>query len=364
MSETVIHIVQRMAPGGIENLVAEFIRVTPDMECHVISLEGAASDLIRGWPRLAALADRLTAMRKSRGVDLTLIPRLVSLLRRRRPAAVLCHGVGPLLYGGLAARIAGVPVRLQIEHDGWSLQALKMGRLHRLGVFMAQSRLVAVSQAVADVLERLHPRRTVTVVINGVDTERFRPGDKARARLRMGLPAGVPLIGSIGRLELVKGHDVLIDAVASLHGVHLAIVGDGGQSVALRARAQAAGLGDRIHFLGHRDDSAELLPCFDLFCLPSRAEGLPLALLEAQSVGLPVVATAVGGVPLAVCGPFSELAPPGDVQALAAALSRRLAMPSDGAFVRAHVEERFSLTATLAAYRGLIRQQEARHVVG
>lgn len=363
MSETVIHIVQRMAPGGIENLVAEFIRSSPDMDGQVISLEGGASDLIRGWPRLAALSDKLTAMRKGAGIDLTLVPRLVSILRERRPAAVLCHGVGPLLYGGLAARIAGVPVRLQIEHDGWSLQSPRAARVHRLGLWLARSRLVAVTQAVAEVLHRLHPSKGVSVVINGVDTERFRPADQARSRLRLGLPAAAPLVGCIGRLEAVKGHDILIDAMAGLPGVHLALVGGGSQAGALKARVEALGLEDRVHFLGHRDDSSELLPCFDVFCLPSRAEGLPLALLEAQSVGLPVVASAVGGVPFAVCEPFAELIPPGDVDAMTAALRRRLTAPNDATQIRAFVEEKFSLRATLAAYRRLILEPEARHAV-
>jgi len=363
MSETVIHIVQRMAPGGIENLVAEFIRSAPDMDGQVISLEGAASDLIRGWPRLAALSDKLTAMRKGAGVDLTLVPRLVSILRDRRPVAVLCHGIGPLLYGGLAARIAGVPVRLQIEHDGWSLQSPRMARVHRLGLWLARSRLVAVTEAVAEVLQRLHPSKGVAVVINGVDTERFRPADQMRSRLRLGLPAAAPLVGCIARLEAVKGQDILIDAMVGLPDVHLALVGDGSQTSALKAQARALGLEDRVHFLGHRDDSSELLPCFDVFCLPSRAEGLPLALLEAQSVGLSVVASAVGGVPFAVCEPFAQLVPPGDVAAMTTALRLSLATPNDPNQIRAFVEEKFSLRATLAAYRRLILQPEAGHAV-
>lgn len=361
MADTVIHIVQRMAPGGIENLVAEFIRSAPDMDGQVISLEGGASDLIRGWPRLAALSDRLTAMRKAAGIDLTLVPRLAAILRERRPTAVLCHGIGPLIYGGSAARLAGVPIRLQIEHDGWSLQSRRAARLHRLGLWLARSRLVAVTQAVAEDLRRLHPSKGVAVVFNGVDTERFRPADQTRSRLRLGLPAAVPLIGCVGRLETVKGQDVLIDAMADLPGVHLALVGGGSQAEALKTRVQALGLADRVHFLGHRDDSSELLPCFDLFCLPSRAEGLPLALLEAQSVGLSVVASAVGGVPLAVCEPFAELIPPGDVEAMTAALRRRLSAQNDPGQIRAFVEERFSLRATLAAYRRLILQPEAGH---
>ncbi len=363
MPETVIHIVQRMAPGGIESLVAEFIRSAPDLDGQVISLEGAASDLIRAWPRLAALSDKLTAMGKSAGIDLTLIPRMISIIRERRPAAVLCHGIGPLLYGGIAARIAGVPVRLQIEHDGWSLQSPRAGRVHRFGLWLAGSRLVAVTDAVADVLQRLHPTRGVKVVINGVDTERFRPADQARSRLRFGLPATVPLVGCIGRLEAVKGQDILIEAMVDLPGVHLALVGGGSQANALEARVAALGLGDRVHFLGHRDDSSELLPCFDIFCLPSRAEGLPLALLEAQSVGLSVVASAVGGVPVAVCKPFAELIPPGDTSAMAAALRRSLAAPKDPSRIRAFVEEKFSLHATLSAYRSLILEPEPHHAV-
>lgn len=360
---TVIHIVQRMAPGGIETLVSEFIRAAPDLDGRVISLEGAASDLILGWPRLGDIEERLTALDKRPGFDPTLVARLAGVLRARRPTAVLCHGIGPLLYGGLAARIARVPVRLQIEHDGWSLAAPRRAALHRLGVRLANSRLVAVSVAVRDVLATLHPGRTVEIIGNGIDMERFRPADRLAARRRVGLPVGAPLIGAIGRLERVKGHDVLIDALARLDGVHLALVGGGSEAEALRERVRRNGLGGRVHFLGHRDDTADLLPCFDVFCLPSRAEGLPLAVLEAQAVGLPVVASAVGGVPQALHPEASDLVPAEDVGALALALVRRLARPADAAGPRAFVQARYSLRATLAAYRALILQSETAHVI-
>ena len=158
-----------------------------------------------------------------------------------------------------------------------------------------------------------------------MDTDRFRPGSRPDARRAFGLPASARLIGSVGRLERVKGHDVLIEALVDLPAdCHVVLAGDGSCRAELLGQAARLGLADRVHFLGPVQAPEALYPAFDLFCLPSRAEGFPRTLIEAQAAGIPVVATDVGGAREAVCPSTGRLAPPERPAELAAILGDAL----------------------------------------
>ena len=177
------------------------------------------------------------------------------------------------------------------------------------------------------------------------------------------MPAG-PLAVYAGRLSRVKGVDVLLDAWAAVREGHLCIVGDGEDRDALQA--QAAGL-RRVRFHGAVADVAPLVRAADVCVLPSRAEGLPVALLEGMSAGLAVVATAVGGTPDAIDdGVNGLLVPAGDPDALADALRR--ALGPDGARLgeraRARVLRSYSIDAVadrvLELYQLLLRPERER----
>ncbi|HMI57260.1 MAG TPA: glycosyltransferase [Gemmatimonadaceae bacterium] len=184
-------------------------------------------------------------------------------------------------------------------------------------------------------------------------------------RSELGLAPGELLIVSVGNLYPVKGHAVLIDALAKLRdrrGWRVAIAGRGEEEPRLRAQAAAAGIGDRVHLLGFRDDIADILAAGDLFTMPSLSEGLPLALVEAMSFGLPVVVTRVGGVPEVVTdGVEGFLVPPSDPGALAAALgallddaSRRRQM---GEAARTRALRDYALSTMADRYERLYRGQ-------
>ncbi len=108
------------------------------------------------------------------------------------------------------------------------------------------------------------------------------------------------VIGSVGRLDAMKGHDVLIRAIAQLEGVQVVILGEGGERTALEKLAFELGVSDRVSLLGWIDNPRTYLEEFDIFAMPSRSEGFPLAVVEAMLAGLPVVATRVGSIPEAV----------------------------------------------------------------
>jgi glycosyltransferase involved in cell wall biosynthesis len=192
----------------------------------------------------------------------------------------------------------------------------------------------------------------IRVVPNGIDLDRWRPGEGGG--IPPGVPAEGPRVGTVLRLSADKDVEGLIDAFAGLPGSpRLVIVGDGPLRGELERRAAASGAGERIVFLGRREDVAGVLAHLDLFVLPTRAEGLPNSVLEAMALARPIVAHRVGGVPeLVRDGEEALLVAPGDTAGLGAALERLLADEGlarrlAGA-ARRRVEEEFSFSARLA----------------
>ena len=354
----VCQVVQHLRPGGIETLVLELARLAPaGQDTRILSLEGSPAAARAAWPRLAETAAQLDFFDKSPGWRVGVWWALWRHLRRVRPRAVHTHHVGPLIYGGLAARLAGVPRIIHTEHDAWHLRDPRRRRLQRLILTLVRPRLVADSAQVAVAVRGQLPGWPVQVIRNGIDTTRFTPGDRAAARAALGcgsaLPPAAPLIGCAARLHPVKGHRFLLEALARLPpGVALALAGGGEEEAALRAQAQTLGLAARVHFLGRVDDMIGFYRALDLFCLPSLAEGMPLSPLEAQSCGVPVVVSAVGGAPETVCPRTGRLVPPADVAALADALTGQLGQGGRGdprRFVLEHGDAR----AMVDAYTGL-----------
>ncbi|HEX6075432.1 MAG TPA: glycosyltransferase [Micromonosporaceae bacterium] len=154
---------------------------------------------------------------------------------------------------------------------------------------------------------------------------------RARARRRMGLPSGVPLVGVVGRVDYQKAPEQWVDAIAAAGDDVWAVwVGDGPLWDRLIARVRRRGLSERFRWLGYRTDVPDLLPGFDVFALASRYEGLPCVLVEAMRAGVPVAATAVNAVPeLVLPGETGMLAPPGQPRLLGRAVRYLLDHPDD-----------------------------------
>lgn len=184
------------------------------------------------------------------------------------------------------------------------------------------------------------PDSKVVTVRNGVDLERFTPGDAAVARRALGLPESGRIVVSVGRLVSGKGFDVAVRAVRELPDTTLVLVGDGPE----RSNLAALG-GDHVIFLGARP-AAEVAIAYqaaDIFVLPSHREGWPNVVTEALACGLPVVATPVGGIPQIMGGEQPEaylgaLVPVGDVAGFTAALQRVLDAGKHTSQVRAFAE--------------------------
>jgi glycosyltransferase involved in cell wall biosynthesis len=189
--------------------------------------------------------------------------------------------------------------------------------------------VIVVSRAIGSVVERggVRPERQ-RLVYEGVPDRRPAPGGD-RALAELGVPEGVPVVGNVAALTGHKDQATLVEAMALLRPrlpeARLVIVGEGELRGALEAQVRERALGDRVVFAGFRRDLDRLLPAFSVFCLSSHLEGLGTSLLDAMAFGLPVVATAAGGIPEAVAdGVTGRVVPPRDPGALADALAEAL----------------------------------------
>lgn len=286
------------------------------------------------------------------------------LLRDAGTEVVHTHGYRPdFLHLGVARRL-----RLPIVSTAHGFASHKPGLAlqERLQVFAWKrfDAVVAVSEALAQHLRSLGvPPGRLSQIRNGLVTSPD-PLSRDDARQGLGLPDSVPVIGWVGRLSAEKDPVLAVDALATsgTSDAHLCFIGDGGLREACLSRAAQLGLGDRVHLQGSRPEAARYLAAFDLLLLSSRTEGTPMTILEAVAAGVPVVATAVGGVP-AVLGCDALLVGPQDAAALGAALRQALSDPTAARVRAAAVQSRLArdeaasdwVDAYLALYARLIR---------
>lgn len=358
-----LHVVQNLNYGGMERLIAEMARHADHQrfEVHILAL-GYLGHFAEGLEEVAELhlappQSRLSMLRPHA---------LAGALRGIAPDVVHTHG-GVWYKTARAARIAGVPRMVHTDHgrrspDPWSDRAIARMASSYTDV------VVAVSGTLAGQLRRIvrHPER-VTVVENGVDTALYAPRcDDGALRRELGIAPGQPVLGSVGRLEPIKGYEVMVSAVAHLlrewPGAGAppvaVVVGDGSERAALEQQARALGVSDAIRFVGWRTDVQEALRAYTAFTMSSHSEGTSVSLLEALASGLCPVVTRVGGN-AAVLGDelAHRLVPPDDPAALAAAWRDALHDPErrqrDAAAARARVASSFSLESMVRRYESL-----------
>jgi glycosyltransferase involved in cell wall biosynthesis len=307
--------------------------------------------------------------------DPRILADLVRAGRRRHAQVLHVHGYAAADFGRLAARRLGAALVLHEHFADPRLpryQALADRVLAPL-----TDRAIAVSASTRDFLVRQRhvPADRVRLIWNGAPLDEFAPRGEARrraTRAALGLADHAPVVGTIGRLSLQKGHRDLLDAAARVFAAvpeaRVVVAGDGDQEEALRAQAESLGIAPRVLFLGHRTDVPELLEAFDAFCISSTYEGTPLTLFEAMAAGKAIVATSVDGCrEVLEHGRTGLLVPPRDAGALAAALVRVLAEPGLRAGLSAAAREesaRYDIGACVeqmeALYDEVLAERRAR----
>lgn len=283
------------------------------------------------------------------------LARIVALLRRERARLLVSYHTTADLLGPLAAGLAGIPAISCRRDEGFTKKPAHVAVQRRLNRFIHG--MISVSGAVARAVERIEgfPLDRNRVIWNGEDLQVFRPGPSPLRR-ELGLAPDVPVVTCVGGLEPVKDHATLLAAFARVLPRHpearLLLVGEGSRRAHLEGRARP--LGDRVRFLGHRSDVAEVLRASDVYAQTSTTEGFSNAVLQAMATALPVVVTRVGGNPELVDDSSGILVEPGDVGSTARAVShlledraRRRAL---GAAARRRVEAQGSIEAMADAY--------------
>lgn len=367
----VLHVVLDLDAGGLQRLVVDLIRGSDRTQFEHQVL------VIREPGFNAADLDGIAPVHVARPMPRWSLLYPAELIRQMRAIApdVLHSHSGVWYKASFAARRVGVPRLVHTDHgrpwpDPWN---------YHVADFLASRRtdvVVPVSHALARFLvTRLHIRAELLRVIeNGIDTTRFQPrADTGALRRELGLAPEVPILGSIGRFDHIKGYDVMLRAFARLvsdwrdgegPAPKLVLAGDGPEREPLRRLIGQLGLERQVALVGWRGDVESLLAAFAVFTLASRSEGTSISLLEAMSSGVCPVVTAVGGTP-AVLGLALQhrLVPAEDPDALAAAWRGALQRPEertrDAAAARRRVEQGYSLRRMVDAYERLYRGEEA-----
>ncbi len=367
----IVHVVYSFHTGGLENGLVNLIKHLPSSSFrHAVLALTTCSPKLR--ERLHRRDVEFHELHKPAGHGYKLYPALYKLFKQLRPAIVHTRNLAAL-EAVVPAYMAGVPFRIHGEHgwdvsdpDGRSRKYRLVRRIYRPFVH----RYVVLSGH----LERYLvegvgvPRERIVRICNGVDVQRFQPSSTARAPLA-GSPfndARYRIIGTVGRLQAIKDQPNLVRGFAELvsrypdqaRDLRLVLVGDGPSRSAIEAEVRARGLGDRVWLAGERADVADVMRAFDLFVLPSQAEGISNTILEAMASGLPVVATDVGGNgELVDPERTGALVPPSDPQALAEALIAFTTAPERmakaGRAGRQRAVEQFSIERMVEQYEQL-----------
>jgi len=348
----IAHVSLGLEMGGMEKLLVEFARHA-DREhyrLHFVCLEGRGrlADEVEalGWP--------VEAMGKRPGVRPGLVVKLARLFRRLSFDVVHTHNEPACIYGVPAARLARAGLVLNTRHGQGPALGGRRARVFTLAARLA-GRVVCVSNDAADLTVRSGlPKRQVTTIWNGIDTQKF--------AFRGPCPAGPAIV--VARLAAGKNIDALIQATALVRGqipqFHLRIVGDGPCRSALEALAAELGIREHVDFTGEVDNVPQQLQQASMFVLPSLSEGVSLSLLEAMATGLPVVATRVGGNLEVVQEGETGFLVPVEQPAKMAEVMIRLAADAElarrmGTAGRRRVETKFDVRAMVRAYEALYR---------
>jgi sugar transferase (PEP-CTERM/EpsH1 system associated) len=373
----VAHVIYRLDVGGLENGLVNLInRIPAERFRHAIICLTESSAFRQ---RIQRGDVPVFTLKKPSGNSPVTLYKLWRLLMQLRPDIVHTRNLGAL-EGNLPAALAGVPVRIHGEHgrdiddlDGRNTRRQIMRRLFKPFV----DHYIAVSRDLESYLQQkvgVLPSR-VAQIYNGVDSERFHPAGERREEVPCTGFAGTGdfVIGTVGRMQDVKDQLTLARAFVRLvqgipraeQRLRLVMIGDGPLREKVRVLLANAGVEQFAWLPGERNDVPRIMRSFDLFVLPSLAEGISNTILEAMASGLPVLATAVGGNPeLIEPGVTGTLVPRNDAESMARAMRAYVESAElcrrQGSEARRTVERRFGMQAMVNAYMAVYDRLLAR----
>jgi len=365
---TVGHTIWSLSDGGMERGLLNVVNRADETGFrHVILCLGEAGPLAS---RVSASSCRVVELRKRSGNDVMLPFRIAAWARRLHVDILHARGWPTLVETAVAGYAARIPRTVYGFHGKTAAELGRKSARRRLAE-MTVPRLYDAIVTLTDSMKadltrtcRLDAAR-VRVIPNGVDGEVFRPIDRrAELRAEFGLPRDVLILGTVGRLDPVKNHGVIIRALARLRArgtdAFLLLIGEGPERPRLEREIRESGLAGQVRLFGHTDRVRDVLNCLDIYVQASLYEGFSNTVLEAMACGLPVVATRTGGtVDLLRDGHEGYLFEPDDDPALTALLlelrhrDRRREMGRSG---RRRAMEDFPLVKMVHGYERLYRE--------
>ncbi|CAH0998971.1 N-acetyl-alpha-D-glucosaminyl L-malate synthase [Neolewinella maritima] len=302
----ILHLIKSLGRGGAETLLSETLRVHDRKAfefqyAYFVSYKGQLAEDLRAQDAVVTClnADSAPAILAS-------LPRLAAYVKRENFDLIHCHLPVSAVAGRLVGKFLGVPV-VYTEHNK---QERYHGATRRANLLTMDynAAILAVSDDVRDSIAAhwKGPKGKLSVLINGVNTERYDPAnyDRLVSRTELKLPATAPIVGTVCVFRDQKRLELWLDLARRLReavpAVHFVLIGDGPTEELVKSRATVFDLHDCVHFPGRLDEVRPWLSAMDVYLMTSEFEGLPIAMLEAMSMALPIVATAAGGIPEAV----------------------------------------------------------------
>lgn len=361
----ILHVVFSLEPGGMENGVVNVAQRLPadEFEVHVCCLERGGA-FVERLPH----PENVVVLGKPPGFSAKAVLGVAQHAARIGANLLHPHNLGPLTYAALGSGFGLWKPVLQGEHGVFQGDQGSPARLNqRRRLYRACRKVHTVSESLRRYLiEHGFPAEKITAILNGVDTSRFQPVDKAIIRAQIGLPTQGQFVGIVGRFDPNKKHLLLIEAfnrvAAQLPGTRLVIVGDkGAEKDKIHAATAASPVRDRIHLAGFQANPTPWYQALDLLAAPSIFEGLSNAVLEAMACGVPCLAhTACGNAEVITSNSDGFLAALDSVDALAAELHRVLVnqteLTATGQRARTRVNRDFSMDAMVRNYARLYRE--------
>jgi glycosyltransferase involved in cell wall biosynthesis len=323
VTRVIVHVASGREWRGGQRQVWLLARELARLGVNQVVVTRQGSELAR---RLQLSSVRVRSVRWDVGLDPRVLPGILGELRRSN-GVLHAHDGHALTLAGIAAGLSGAPL-VATRRVTFPLRSKYF--------WIRAQRVIAISGAVRTSLlnDGLAPERVV-VIPSAVDAEGLQSQRGPDIRARFGLPADGSMAVSLGSLTPEKDPFALVEAAAQLvrdlPGLHWILVGEGPLRAMLEARIAEHGLHDRVHLVGKLDDPHLALAGADVFVLSSVAEGLGSSVLAAMAMGVPVVATRVGGVPEVLGSDAGLLVPAENPTSLAAAVRRVLTGPGQAA---------------------------------
>ena len=343
----IIHIITRLDKGGsAENTLLTVLGIDKK-KYEVVLAKGPTYESRMSKEERAAISAGLNEARL-KGVRIVNIPFLLRqinpvydflalfslyvLLIKEKPSIVHTHTSKAGLLGRLAAKLAGIPIVIHTPHGHvffgyFGPVKTKIFIILEKLASRITNKMIALTNKERDdqVLFKIADEDKFVVIPSGVKLNKFRElpfNEKQNFKKELGIPENSLIIGTVGRLEPVKGHEFLIMAakyiISKYPDTFFIFTGDGYLRQDLENRAFKMGIKENIIFLGWRDDAAKIISAYDVFVLPSLNEGMGRVLVEAMALGKPIVASNIGGIPdLVIHGKNGFLVPPKNPKELA-----------------------------------------------